>query len=119
MLTAAQVHCNLLAVWADNFSSGFGGVGQGQGPSMLNVEVTMLGANGELLQSAAPASNLASNYYARNDETECESGNEPWTGAQELRNPPGRQPRHTRDTAPPTGVQALAAQAGLLDPEPR
>ncbi len=117
-LQAMQATCNSLAIWAKGFSSVFGDIGTGDGPAVAHVQVTTLGASGETLQSAEPAPDLANNQYAHNNDQECESGNEPFTGAQQRTNPPGLQPKKTLDTAPPTGALSHAKSAGLLDGEP-
>lgn len=118
-LQAMQATCNSLAIWAKGFSSVFGDIGFGEGPAVAHVQVTTLGASGETLQSAEPAPDLANNQYAHNNDQECESGNEPFTGTQQRANPPGLQPKKTLDTAPPTGALGHAKSAGLLDREPR
>jgi virulence factor Mce-like protein len=116
VLTPAQVRCNVLAMWGQYGSGAFLGFGTGQGPALGNLVVTGLGARGELLQSAAPAPNLAINPVPHENAKECEAGNEPWSGHRQLNNPPGLQRPSTRRTAPPPGVRALAARAGMLAP---
>lgn len=118
-LNQMQTTCNSLGIWATGFSSVFGDVGTAEGPALAQIEVTTLGANGETVQSAKPATDLSNNQYAHNNNQECESGNEPWTGRQQRTNPPGLQPKKTLVTAPPTGVLDLARGAGLIGPEPR
>jgi virulence factor Mce-like protein len=119
-LMQAQRTCNTLALWASAFASVFGDLGTGDGPAVAHIEVTTLGAQGEALQSARPAPNLASNEYARNNDQECESGNEPDPQGRQIRtNPEGLQPKHTADTAPPAGVLDRARAAGLIAEEPK
>ena len=117
-LVPAQVYCNLLGTWSQNFGSMWGGLGDGEGPALANLVLTGVGAAGEELQSARPASNVAMNPLPNENASECESGNEPWSGHQQLNNPPGLQGRDTRTTAPPPGATALARKAGLLAPIP-
>jgi hypothetical protein len=116
VLTPAQVACNTLGMWGQYASSAFLGFGSGQGPALGDLVVTGLGANGEMLQSSRPASNLALNPLPHENAQECEAGNEPSSGRQQLNNPPGLQSSRTRETVPPVGVRALAARAGLLSP---
>lgn len=118
-LAQMQRSCNSLGIWADGFASVFGDIGAGEGPAVAHVEVVTLGADGETLQSAQPSGNLANNQYAHNNDQECESGNEPFTGRQQRSNPPGLQPKKTMDTAPPTGALDRARAAGLIAREPR
>jgi hypothetical protein len=108
------VSCNVLAMWGQYASSAFLAFGSDQGPALANLVVAGLGAHGEMLQSARPASNLALNPLPHENAHECEAGNETWSGRQQLNNPPGLQAAGTRRTDPPPGVRALAARAGLL-----
>jgi virulence factor Mce-like protein len=112
----AQVDCNAIALWGQDFSSVFGAIGDGQGPSLPNLVLETAGASGEAIQNARPSSNLGLNPLPNETAGECESGNEPWTGKQQLNNPPGMQSRATKATVPPPGVTALARGAGLLAP---
>lgn len=114
-----QRTCNSLGIWANGFSSVFGDIGSGDGPAVSHIEVYTLGADNETVQSAKPSPNLANNQYAINNDSECESGNEPYTGKLERSNPPGLQPKKTMDTSPPPGALEHARAAGLLGPEPR
>lgn len=114
LLEPEQVYCNAIALWGIDFSSTFGALGAGVGPSLPNLVLTTAGARNESLQNATPSSNVGINPLPHENRNECEAGNEPWTGAQQLNNPPGYQSRTTRDTAPPPGVRALARRAGLL-----
>lgn len=110
----AQVHCDVLGQWGVFFGGTFGDLGDGAGPSLPNLTVTGAGAIGEELQNARPSSNLNTNPLPNETWQECESGNEPFTGRQQLNNPAGLQNAPVRDTAPPPGVTALARSAGLL-----
>jgi phospholipid/cholesterol/gamma-HCH transport system substrate-binding protein len=116
VLTPAQVSCNVLAMWGQYASSAFLAFGSQQGPALANLVVAGLGAHGEMLQSARPASNLSLNPLPNENAQECEAGNETWSGRQQLNNPPGPQSASTRQTVPPPGVRTLAARAGLLAP---
>jgi virulence factor Mce-like protein len=114
----AQVRCDVLGLWGANFSSTFIGMGDGPGPGLPNLVITGSGAQGEGLQNARPSPNVGINPLPNETASECESGNEPWSGGQQLNNPPGLQSRSTRTTVPPPGVTALARGAGLLKPIP-
>ncbi|HWF55881.1 MAG TPA: MlaD family protein [Solirubrobacteraceae bacterium] len=116
-LTPAQVDCNIIGLYGRNFSSAWGTLGSGIGPSYVVAGVVTPGATGEVLQSAKPAANLHINYLSHEDPQECESGNEPYSATQQdLSNPPGNQSRSVPSTTPPAGVAALAQRAGLLTP---
>lgn len=114
-LTPAQTVCNVIGIWGPNFASTFGSIGVGQGPSIANIGLTTLGAKLEELQHAAPAPNIAINYQPNENANECESGNEPYNGTQQLSNPPGDQSTSVPQTAPPAGVLQLARNVGLLN----
>jgi len=119
VLTPAQLDCNIAGLYGRNFSSAWGTIGNGIGPSYVVAGVVTSGAQGEGLQAAAPASNLHINYLPHEDAGECESGNEPFNASQQdLSNPPGNQSRSVPRTSPPPGVTALAERAGLLTPPP-
>lgn len=114
----AQVHCNVISLFTQGFAGVFGGLGVGDGPSLGLLFVGEAGATGEALQNAKPSPNLGNNAISNNNADECEAGNEPWTGKQQLGNPPGLQSKTTRDTVPPPGVLDRAREAGLMtDPE--
>lgn len=114
----AQVDCNVLANWGQGWYAVFGQNGDGQGPALPNLTLTGAGAIGEPLQNPKPSPNLGLNPLPNENASECEAGNEPWSGKQQLNNPPGLQSRSTRTTTPPPGVPALARSAGLLTPIP-
>jgi hypothetical protein len=114
--TPAQVYCDVLGQWGVNFSSTFGGQGDGEGPSLPNLVITGAGALGEQLQSPKPSSNLATNPLPNELAGDCESGNETWSGHQQLNNLPGFHSAANRWTGPPPGTMALASHAGLLKP---
>jgi hypothetical protein len=116
VVTPAQVSCNAVSLWAEDFASGFGGLGFGDGPAMASVFITHLGAKNETFQNAVPSSDVAINNLPHENAQECESGNEPYEGHQLLTNPPGLQPTSTRTTRPPAGVRERARAAGLLGP---
>ncbi|WP_249011215.1 MlaD family protein [Conexibacter sp. DBS9H8] len=114
-LLPAQLQCNIVPLWARDFASGFGDLGFGTGPGMALVGLTHLGATGEMLQNAVPSSNVAINNTPTENFSECEAGNEPYTGHQILTNPPRELSNQTIHTTPPPGVLTLARRAGLLD----
>jgi virulence factor Mce-like protein len=115
-LVPAQLDCNVLGPWSQYFGSMWGGLGVGQGPSLANLLITSGGAIGEELQNPRPSPNAGIDPLPFEDAQQCQSGNEPYTGHQQLNNPPGILSRTTRTTVPPPGVAALAGKAGLLAP---
>jgi hypothetical protein len=114
------VNCDVLSLFGINFSKVFTlGGGGTQGVAMLAL--ASAGAQGSILQHAAPSPDLAVNYLPNEDPSECESGNEPppgILGPPQLANPTGNQSGPVPITAPPPGVETLAQRAGLLNAPP-
>lgn len=120
VLTPAQVHCNVIGLATQNFSSYTGSLGSGNGPSMWNFVLDTSGAQTDGIQAKEPAPDLRLNYVPHENASECESNNEPDVGSrQAFGNPPGLQPNSTRETTPPPGALARARAAGLLAPDRR
>jgi virulence factor Mce-like protein len=117
-LAPAQIDCNVLSLFMIGFAGVFGTQGTGEGPSLGNLVLEETGAVGEPLQNAKPSINVGINPLPHETAQECESGNEPWSGKQQLGNPPGLQSTEVRQSVQPPGVPALAAKAGLMqDPK--
>jgi virulence factor Mce-like protein len=115
VLTPAQLQCNILGVYGQNFPSVLAGTGFAGAP-LIQVGVTTRGANNEEFQNSSPSSNMHVNANPHENYKECEAGNEPYNpNVQLLANPPGLQSNQTEATSPPPGVRALAARAGLLN----
>lgn len=112
VLDPAQRTCNLLGVWTRNTGSA-ASVGDENGNWVTFL--FMLAGPEFNTQAKTPAPDLHFNPYPRmSADGECEAGNEPFSRGQVLGNAPGRQ-TGTEETAPPPGVRALAAKAGLLE----
>jgi virulence factor Mce-like protein len=114
LLVPAQVNCNVISLFTSGFAGVFGTLGTGEGPSLGALFLSETGAAGEAVQNARPSPNVGINPIPNESQNGCEAGNEPWTGGQQLGNPPGPQSKTTRPTVPPPGVEALAQQAGLI-----
>lgn len=117
VLTPAQVTCNAISLWGENFANGFGSLGFNDGPSAASVFLTHLGASNEMLQNAKPSPNVAINNNPHETGAECESGNEPYDGRQAIGNPAGLQSTLTRRTRPPAGTLERARSIGLITPD--
>jgi virulence factor Mce-like protein len=114
LLVPAQVYCDVVSLFTQNFAGVFGTLGTGDGPALTGLYLEDTGAIGEGQQNARPSPNVGINPIPIENQSQCQAGNEPWTGKQQLGNPPGPTSRTTRATVPPPGVQALAQRAGLL-----
>jgi phospholipid/cholesterol/gamma-HCH transport system substrate-binding protein len=114
LLVPAQVYCNVISLFTQGFAGTFGKLGTGDGPSLGALFLEETGAQGENFQNAHPSTNVGINPIPYENQNGCQAGNEPWTGKQQLGNPPGIQSATTRTTVPPPGVEALAQKAGLL-----
>lgn len=113
-LLPAQVQCNLLGVSLRNLVS----VGSRGDANGAWLPLTFLADPSKSTQTDRPAADLHANPYPTEDWSECEAGNEPYSGGQLIGPAPGRQPNRTEETSPPPGVQDLARRAGLLTPTP-
>jgi phospholipid/cholesterol/gamma-HCH transport system substrate-binding protein len=105
----AQFACNVLGLWAHNFISSLS-EGDGTG-SWLRV-APLLDIN-QTFEAATPASDLHLNYYPIENTTQCQAGNETYTGTQLIGNPP-RTSTIVDNTTPPPGVLARGRKAGLV-----
>ncbi|MDX8153289.1 MlaD family protein [Patulibacter brassicae] len=119
-LRDAQVHCNGLGLFGETFSSLWGDLGVGHGPSMAALVLKNFGASPlEMLQNEKPLPTLHTNYTPRENAEECEAGNEPFApGRQRLTNPAGLQARTTVRTDADPALLRQARAAGLLDDPP-
>ncbi|MGE4427579.1 MAG: MlaD family protein [Solirubrobacteraceae bacterium] len=111
----AQLQCNVFGMFFYNFGTAGSWTTDGA-PPYANIFLTDLGTVSEMFQAATPTDGIRINPLPHTDRQECEAGNEPWSAGTLLGNPPGRQPRATRATAPPVHVRPLAQKAGLVDP---
>jgi ABC-type transporter Mla subunit MlaD len=121
ILESAQRSCNLIPPMLQDVSqlASFPLVGRDpKNPPLYAalLQISHLGAQGEVFQQAAPSPNVAINYLPHENEHECESGNELHDGvSQVLSNPPGNQPTTHPSSEPPVDATRRAQAAGLLD----
>lgn len=105
----AQFACNVAGVWARNFQSA---LTEGDNTAGWLRFMPIIDGS-ELIQRATPSSDLHLNYYPTESSTQCQAGNEAYTGAQLIGNP-GRTSTTVDATAPPAGVLARGKRAGLV-----
>ena len=105
----AQFACNVAGLWLRNFASGLT-EGDSTAPWLRAMPVF---DSAQTSESGAPSADLHLNYYPAEDSTQCQAGNEGYTGTQLIGNPP-RTGRTVDNTSPPPGVLAEGQKAGLV-----
>jgi len=68
----------------------------------------------ETQHSATPAADLHVNAYPNENAQECEAGNEPYTPAKAIGNPPGDQGHTVQLTHAPAAATRRAVAAGVI-----
>jgi virulence factor Mce-like protein len=114
-LAPAQTECNVFGTWARNLISS---LSEGDAAGTWLRFVPLQGNSHQTFQQSTQDPELHVNFYAREDATECEAGNEPYLPGRRLGNPPGNQGKAHPQTAPPPGVPELARRAGLWPSAP-
>jgi virulence factor Mce-like protein len=108
-VSQAQFACNTTALWVRNFASSLT-EGDTTGSWLRFAPIL---APDQSFQSATPAPSLHLNFYPKQDFTQCQAGNEGYTGAQRIGDP-GRTSTRVDNTNPPSGVLARGRRAGLV-----
>lgn len=108
-IAPAQFACNAAGLWLRNFSSG---LSEGDASGAWLRAMPLSDPN-QSEQAATPAPDLHLNYYPIEDATQCQAGNEGYTGRQLIGNPP-RTSTVVDNTSPPPGVLAEGEKAGLV-----
>jgi phospholipid/cholesterol/gamma-HCH transport system substrate-binding protein len=83
----AEQHCRVVTDWITGLSEMLS-EGDAGGNWLRMIPVF---ERDEMFPSAGPAEGLHANPYPRQDATECEAGNEPYTPGTQIGNPAGRQ----------------------------
>jgi ABC-type transporter Mla subunit MlaD len=105
----AQFACNVAGLWLHNYSAG---LSEGDSTAPWLRTMPLFDTN-ESTQASTPAPDLHLNYYPIEDSSQCQAGNEGYTGKQLIGNPP-KTSTVVDNTAPPPGVLARGEQAGLV-----
>ena len=105
----AQFACNVAGLWLRNFASG---LTEGDSTGAWLRAMPIFDTN-QSAQASAPASDLHINYYPSENSSQCQAGNEGYTGQQLIGNPP-QTGKTVDNTAPPPGVLAEGEKAGLV-----
>lgn len=108
-IAPAQLACNVAGVWVHNFASG---ISEGDSTGAWLRTMPLFDSN-ESTEASAPASDLHLNYYPEEGPTQCQAGNEAYSGQQRIGSPP---PTSTKvdNTTPPPGVLERGEKAGLV-----
>jgi virulence factor Mce-like protein len=105
----AQFACNVTGLWLRNFASALT-EGDSTAPWLRVMPVFDIRQS---TQVAKPASDLHDNFYPIENRSQCQAGNERYTGSQRIGNP-ARTGTVVDNTAPPAGVLAQGRKAGLV-----
>jgi phospholipid/cholesterol/gamma-HCH transport system substrate-binding protein len=110
----SQFACNITALWVRNFASGLS-EGDSQGAWLRFAPLLDFngGTASQTFQQSSPSPDLHINYYPTEDSSQCQAGNEVYSGAQRIGSPP-RTSTVVDDTAPPPGVLEEGKKAGLV-----
>jgi virulence factor Mce-like protein len=105
----AQFACNVAGLWARNFADSLTGGDSAAAwlRFMPIIDQSQLG------QASAPAADLHLNYYPVENRSECQAGNEVYSGTQRIGDP-GHTSATVDNTTPPPGVLAEGRRAGLV-----
>jgi ABC-type transporter Mla subunit MlaD len=115
LLRDAQVGCNVLGVNLRNQGEAVSR-GDQQGTWLSFLPLVSLDQG---IRATSPSPNLHFDPYPRNDATECEGGNEPFSPGVKIGSPATKEPAGPLAvTAPPQDATRLARSAGLLDSIP-
>jgi hypothetical protein len=110
----AQFACNVTGIWVRNFASA---LTEGDKTAAWLRFAPIIdangGAGGQMFQQATPSSDLHLNPYPIENSSQCQAGNEVYTGQQLIGNPP-RTSTTVDNTAPPPGVLGEGRKAGLV-----
>jgi virulence factor Mce-like protein len=105
----AQFACNVAGLWLHNYAAG---LSEGDASGAWLRAMPMLDTN-ESSETATPSPDLHENYYPIENSSQCQAGNEVYTGKQLIGNPP-KTSSVVDNTTPPAGVLVRGEQAGLV-----
>jgi virulence factor Mce-like protein len=110
----AQFACNVAGLWVHNFASS---LSEGDSTGGWLRFAPLIDLNGrsrsQLFEQSAPSPDLHLNYYPIEDSSQCQAGNEVYSGSQLIGNP-AKTSTTVEDTAPPPGVLSEGKKAGLV-----
>ena len=105
----AQFACNVAGLWVRNFASSLS-EGDNTGSWLRFAPII---DPSQLFQASKPASDLHLDYYPKETSSECQAGNEVYTGTQRIGDP-GPTSTVVDNTSPPPGVLDRGRKVGLV-----
>jgi hypothetical protein len=108
-VSQAQFSCNAAALWVHNFQSS---LSEGDSTGSWLRFAPVLDLN-QTFGASTPAPDLHLNPYPTEDASQCQAGNEGYTGTQLIGSPP-KTATTVDNTTPPAGVLAEGKKAGLV-----
>lgn len=105
----AQLECNVADLWLRNFA---GGLIEGDSTGSWLRSMPVFDPN-QATQVGTPSSDLHLNYYPTEDSSQCQAGNEVYSGKQRIGSPP-KTSTVVDNTSPPPGVLERGRKAGLV-----
>jgi hypothetical protein len=105
----AQFACNVTGLWLRNFASGLT-EGDSTAPWLRVMPVFDFH---QAFQLSKPAGDLHDNFYPIENQSQCQAGNERYTGSRLIGNP-AHTGTEVDNTAPPAGVLARGRKVGLV-----
>jgi len=105
----AQLSCNVTGLWVNNFASSLSEGDAGGGW----LRFSPLFDTNQMLQTGTPSPDLHIDYYPKENSSECQAGNEVYSGAQKIGDP-GPTSNKVDNTTPPPGVLEEGRKAGLV-----
>jgi virulence factor Mce-like protein len=106
----AQLACNTAVLWLRNFASG---LTEGDSAGSWLRSMPVFDGINQGTQAGSPAPDLHINYYPIENSSQCQAGNEVYSGQQQIGNVP-KTTTVVDNTAPPPGVLERGRKAGLV-----
>lgn len=108
-VSTEQFSCNVAGLWVRNFANGLS-----EGDSTAPwLRFSPIFAPDQTFQASKPAADLHINPYPIENASECQAGNEVYSGTQRIGDP-GQTSTVVDNTSPPPGVLARGEKVGLV-----
>jgi hypothetical protein len=107
----AQLACNTAGIWARNIASE---TTEGDSSGTWLRFIVMVNLAETLLTHSTPSADLHANPYPIENSSQCQAGNETYSGGQLIGPPAAATSTRVDDTSPPAGVLARGQAVGLV-----